>query len=191
MEIKPSEAPDPFDPARLRIDPTTQLTAAEKVLVKIPVRKPNRQEFFRSRLGTEHQLTCAVIELKDLRETYLVVPEIQHLVAHETRLVTIHVCTNVGGGVFLWPVPAPTADGRKNTWHETAREAADMSKTSWVRMDSDMAAGMYNIYKATAQMAEPAFPNAPLRDLLRLGFGDEGLIDNYGHPVLKRLRGEG
>jgi hypothetical protein len=184
------EAPDPFAPERFRIDPAGISAAAEKVLIRIPVRKPNRQEFFRTRAGQEHQLTCAVVELKDERETYLVAPEIFRLIARETRLVTVRVCANVSGAAFLWAVPAPTSDGRKNAWHETAREAAEMAETNWIRMMADMGAGMYSIYRSDAQLAEPSFPDKPLRDLLRLAFKDDGLIESLDHPVLKRLRGE-
>jgi hypothetical protein len=184
------EAPDPFAPERLRIDPAGIGAAAEKVLVKIAVRKPNRQEFFRTRAGQEHQLTCAVVELKDEREIYPVAPEIFHLIAQETRLVTIRLCVNVGGVPFLWAVPAPTPDGRKNAWHETAREAAEMAETNWIRMMADMGAGMYSIYRGNAQLAEPSFPDKSLRDLLSLAFKDDGLIETLDHPVLKRLRGE-
>src|SRR5271169_506121 len=90
------EAPDPFSPERFRIDLAGIGAAAEKVLIRIPVRKPNRQEFFRTRAGQEHQLTCVVVELKDDRETYLVAPEIFRLIAQETRLVTVRVCVTIG-----------------------------------------------------------------------------------------------
>jgi hypothetical protein len=184
------DAPDPFAPERFRIDPTGMSAVAEKVLVRIPVRKPNRQEFFRTRPGQEYQLTCAVLELKNERETYLVSPEIMRLIPQEVLLVTVRVCVNVSGAAFLWAVRAPTPDGHKNAWHETAREAAEMAETRWIRIVADMAAGMYSIFRGDAQLAEPSFPDKPLRDLLRLAFKDDGLIESLDHPVLKRLRGE-
>ena len=85
---QPQEPPDPFDPTRLRIDPTQVVAVAEKVLVKVPVRKPNGQEYFRTLPGVGRQVTCAVIMLTDEGETYLVDPSIRHLIAQETRLVT-------------------------------------------------------------------------------------------------------
>ncbi len=65
-----------------------------------------------------------------------------------------------------------------------------MAETNWIRMVADMSAGMYSIYRGAAQLAEPTFANMPMRDLLRLGFGETGVISAYDHPVLKRLRGE-
>ena len=44
-----SSKPDPFDPKSLRIDPSReQGSGVEKVLLHVPVRKPHRQEFFRT-----------------------------------------------------------------------------------------------------------------------------------------------
>ena len=43
-----TEAPDPFDPAALRLDQIfTDGTAVKKLLTTIPVRKPSRQDFVR------------------------------------------------------------------------------------------------------------------------------------------------
>ena len=41
---------------------------------------------------------------------------------------------------------------------------------------------------AEAAIAEPAWPEVPFKELLRIGFRDR-LVDNVDHPVLKRLRG--
>ncbi len=71
-------APDPFDPASLAIsgDMAAEL-GVKKLLVSVPVRKPNRQEFFRCDPRSDYQINTAVLELKDEREVYLVTPEMR------------------------------------------------------------------------------------------------------------------
>src|SRR5689334_18596049 len=69
-------APDPFDPAALRLDQAFAETAGVKrLLTTVPVRKPNRQDFVRVHPDPRYQLTPAsIIELKEDRETYLARP---------------------------------------------------------------------------------------------------------------------
>ena len=70
-------AADPFDLAALRLDQSfVQAAGAQKLLLTVPVRKPNRQDFNRVNPGADYRENLAVIELKDDRETYLLVPEV-------------------------------------------------------------------------------------------------------------------
>jgi hypothetical protein len=67
------EQHDPFDPASLRIDPNGEAgSGVKKVLVHVGVRKPHRQEFFRTHPDREFRETLAILDLKEERETYLV-----------------------------------------------------------------------------------------------------------------------
>jgi hypothetical protein len=47
--------------------------------------------------------------------------------------------------VLLWPVALPDVSGRRNAWAETAREACELAKVSWVRLVADMSLGAYRI----------------------------------------------
>ena len=73
---KTSSAPNPFDPAALRLDQAFAKTiGVKKLLTTVPVRKPNRQDFVRVHSGPAFRLTpAAIIELKEDREVYLVTP---------------------------------------------------------------------------------------------------------------------
>jgi hypothetical protein len=107
----------------------------------------------------------------------------------ETRTVELRVCITRAGTLFLWAVPLPTADGRENPWHKTARIAVELSEKEWVRMVANMGAGCYDILVAPPGLSEPAWPEASLADLLRVAFGNGRLIDTVDHPVIQRLRG--
>jgi hypothetical protein len=182
--------PDPFDPASLRL---SQDFGAEcgvkKVLLKVPVRKPTRQEFVRVHPDPDYSLDTALIELKDDREFYLVPPELQIELFDETAATRLYTAVNRQGVITLWPCPLPGHDGRTNAWHETAIQAAELAKTRWVRVVSDMSLGGYQPFAAVAELPEPEWPDRAFGDLLRLAFGDR-LIDQADHPVIKRLRGE-
>jgi hypothetical protein len=54
---------------------------------------------------------------------------------------------------------------------------------------ANMNAGSYDVFTASAQLAEPDWPALSLRELLAVAF-KERLIESADHPVLKKLRGE-
>jgi hypothetical protein len=166
--VAPVEAPDPFDPAALRISPNFEAVAVKRVIVAVPVRKPKRQEFVRVHPDEHYRLETAVIELAEERETYLVVPALLEALADEVKLVRLHLAVPRGGGPFFWPVPLPGPDGRRNPWHEAAERAALEATRSWVRLKANMAAGAYDVDVAAAAIGEPEWPELPMRELLRL-----------------------
>jgi hypothetical protein len=61
---------------RLSQDFASQM-GAKKLVVTIPVRKPNRHAFVRVRPGEDWRFPAALLNVKDERETYLVHPELQ------------------------------------------------------------------------------------------------------------------
>jgi hypothetical protein len=67
-------------------------------------------------------------------------------------------------------------------------EAAEMAKTQWVRMVSNLNLGAYDVYTATADLPEPDWPSLTLKEIMRIAFGDY-YINSVDHPVIKRLRG--
>ena len=182
---------DPFDPANLRINPADAASlGTQKLLVTLPVRKPHRQEFFRVRPDLQYRMPMAVLELKEERETYCVTSEMAAMLGSDVRPVTMLTCINRMGQAFLWPLPLPAEDGRTNSWHQTARIAAEEAEKRWVRMAANMGAGAYDVYLAPEGVPDPEWPKHDFRELLRLAFGNGRLITTADHPVLKRLRGE-
>ena len=81
-----SSAPDPFDPASLRIDPAVDAElGVKKPIIHVPVRRPGRQEYFRTHPGEQYRMTIAILELKEEREFYAVVPAVAKALPGETR----------------------------------------------------------------------------------------------------------
>jgi len=184
-------APNPFDPERLRIDLSfSEGVGVKKALITIPVKKPSRQDFIRVHPSAAFRLPVAIIELKDDRETFLVLPDIAREIPGEYTTVTMHTCINRQGVVFLWPVRLPGSDGRQLEWHRSAAEAAEMAMKRWIRVQANMSLGAYEVYEASSTIPEPAWPtDLTFTQMLTIAFKGR-LVDSFDHPVLKRLRGE-
>jgi hypothetical protein len=182
---------DPFDPAALRIEDTTDTAlGVEKPILVVPVMRPSSQMFFRVHPDPSMRLDMRVIELKVERETYAVTPVMAALLSGETRPVRLLTCLpRVGGGIFVWPLKLPRDDGRENNWNVTARKAAEIAEKKWTRIQSNMSLGAYDI-TTSVHIPDPVWPKTTMRDLLHLAFGDGRLIDRENHPVIRQLLGQ-
>jgi hypothetical protein len=156
----------------------------------VPVRKPNKQEFFRAQPDQAFRVPIAILELKADREFYAVLPEVAAEIPGETKPVMLTACVSRQGNLFLWPVPLPSDDGRENAWHATAREAAIRAETTWIRLVSNMGAGCYDIHEATGPIPEPVWTDHAMSELLRVAFGNGRLITSLDHPVIRQLLGQ-
>jgi hypothetical protein len=185
-------APDPFDPATLRLAHDCAAgMCVKKALLTVPVRKPDRSWWVRTHPDPAYRLETAVLELKEDRETYLVAPALRPDLATESTLSPRALVTAVNrqGVMFLWPLKLPGADGRLDEWSRSALDAADRASARWVRVQANLSLGAYEVWEATAPLPDPDWPATPFRDLLRVAFRDRFIAD-HDHPVLKRLRGE-
>jgi hypothetical protein len=185
-----SQPLDPFDPEKLRLDQSfVESAGVRKLLTTVPVRKPNRQDFVRVHPDPAYRLTTAIIELRDDRECYLVMPQVAVQVPGEVTPVVIYTAINRQGVTFLWPAKIPSPDGKANDWHRSGIEAAERAMTCWLRVKANMDLGAYDQYEAHTPIPDPVWPTVSFRELLKIGFR-ESLIEDLDHPVLKRLRGE-
>ena len=173
----------------IRLSPDVAATAGTReVLLHVPVRKPIRREFVRVHPGGEMQIEIGIFDDREEREIFFVVPELREELLGEIKPVLLATAINRQSVLFLWPVQLPDEGGRRSAWAETAHEAYQRAKTTWVKLDADMSLGAYRIYEAMGQLPEPVWPDKPLPELLKLGFKDR-IIDSADHPVIKRLRG--
>jgi hypothetical protein len=180
------------DIAQLRLSQQFLETGgAKKILATVPVRKPHRQEWVRVHKDAAFREPFAIIELKDDRERYLLMPEVAAALPAEFVTEMLYTAINRQKVVFLWPVKLPPADDRRpNEWYRSAQIAAEHATTCWVRVTSNMGLGAYEILKATGKFPEPEWPDGySFRDLLKVAFRDR-IINSFDHSVLKRLRGE-
>jgi len=157
-------------------------------LAHVPVRKPNRYEFFRVHPDPVMSLATAILEDKDERETFIVSPEMRDALFGELKPVLLVMFITRQGVVGMWPLALPGEMSRRNDWHETAREASELAKTFWVRLSADTSLGAYRIHRAESELSEPTWPPQSLGELLQIAFRDR-IIDVETHPFVRRLRG--
>jgi hypothetical protein len=187
----PAEAiPDPFDLENLRLSQNFVETAGVKKLLRtVPVRKPNKQDYIRVHPNQQYRDNFPVIDLKDEREIYIPTARVVSALVGELVTVTLFTTVNRQGVTFLWPVRLPDPNGKSNQWWDSARDAAAIAMTRWVRVNSNMSLGAYDLHHAENQKSEPEWPEASFQELIKIAFRDR-LIDSLDHPVIRRLRGE-
>jgi hypothetical protein len=181
MIDKTKAAPNPFDPEALRMKGAMATGAgAEKLLLVLNVKKPPKQAFVRVSDDAALRIPIALLDLKEEQEIYAVTPAVAEQVPGEVKFVELRLAVTQQGTPFLWPVPLPPAERADNSWNVTARAAADLAETKWVRLTV-----------AQSAAAEPVWPDKTLQELLAIAFGNGRLIDNLEHPVIRRLLGRG
>ena len=185
-------APNPFDPATLRINSAlTTGAGAKKLLLVVNAQKPPKQAFVRVHPDPDLRLPVALLDLKEEREVYVVAPDVAEQVPGEVKFVELRLAVTQQGTPFLWPVPLPPGERADNTWNITARTAAERAETAWVRLTANMGAQCYDVIVAQNAAVEPVWPERTMEELLKLAFGNSRLIDSLEHPVVQRLLGRG
>lgn len=158
----------------------------EEVGASVKVRKPGKQEFFRS-LGPEYRLQTLALRLESDKSFYLVAPELREELGAELILIEIFTVITIRQDIFMWPVRIP--GGEYDGWNKAAMIAAELAQTYWIRIIPDISKGEYRIQKAKGLDREPQKPDESFGELLEKAFADH-FIDSISHPVIKRLEGE-
>jgi hypothetical protein len=181
---------DPFNLARLRLSQDFQSDAGvTKVLMTVPVRKPDKHWFVRISPDPSYRLETYVLELKEERETYLIDRSLWAELVDEIVPKLLLLAINRQGVVFILPVRLPGPDGRLDEWNRSLLQACELAQKKWVRIQASLSLGAYEVAYASGQLPEPEWPNCSFEEILRKAFRDRYITSNE-HPVLKRLRGE-
>jgi hypothetical protein len=180
---------DDFDLESYRLTQDyASLVDVKKIIITVPVKKPDKQWFVR--VHPEWQLETAVLEDKEDKATYLVVPALWAELTREITRKVLFAAITTHKVLFLWPVKLPGDDGRTDHWNESALEAARLAKRSWIRVCSNQALGAYDVIEAAGELHEPEWPQeTSFNELVKIAFKGR-IIREWEHPVLKRLRGE-
>lgn len=104
---------NPFDPRRLRISQRFgEGQDVKRVVASCPVRKPHRQEFFRTHPDPDMSIEVAVLEFKEERPHYLVNPELAPALPGEDAAKVLHLAITTHGALMLWSIRLPDDQGR-------------------------------------------------------------------------------
>ena len=161
----------------------------KKAILTVPVRNPSKQSFVRVRAGVEWCFETAIMNHKEEREMFLVDRSLVDALSAELSPRALRLGIDTLGNLFIWPLRLPSADGRFDEWGRTALEAASLAEKSWIRVMANTQLGAFEVYEARGSLAEPAWPDLTMDQLLRVAFKDR-FINSADHPIVRRLRGE-
>jgi len=181
---------DDMEGLKLSLEDAGLSDHTEEVLMRVPVRKPLKHEHFRVRAGAEHTFTTVLYEDRETREFYFVAPAmISKLRAITDVFVAVLVQFMTKQKVLgIFPLKIGSDSTARSGWQDTALTAAELAKTSWVRMQADMALAGYRVMKAKGDLGEPDWPSIPFNELLDVAFKDR-VIASEDHPVFNKLLG--
>ena len=185
---------DPFDPAQFRAPNTLDGSGdgIRREFTQIRIGKPKKSSFFRSHTDPAYRLPVNIIEydIGVMKEEFLVMPTVAEALIEETKPKLLVLCVDKMGTPSLWLAPRQAEDGyqRTNLWNTSALESLRLSEKKWVRMSANRAEGAYTIHTSSSDSA-PDWPDLQLNELIKLGFGEERVIRDMNHPVVKRLLG--
>jgi hypothetical protein len=164
------------------------LAGAKETLSRLPVRKANRQEFWRAHPSMS--LLTAVYEDKDTREIYLIAPDMvgQMQALGEMTPVKLVPAITRQSVLLLIPAKLPGEASSNTAWQDTMLQATEVAKTKWLRTCADMSLGAYRIWEAEGTLSEPSWPQMTLTEMLEVAFKNR-VIDSEDHPVFSKLLG--
>jgi hypothetical protein len=183
---------DPTDLLSLAIDPATYLQSGAVTRVRqILAGRPGPQTFFRVHPSPDYRRAYKMVEIKEERENYIVMPAFESEISEEIVVKMIYTTIDRNGTICLWPARLPHEDDRKSMlWYKSAHEAAATGMEKWIRMRACMADGAYETLIADSEIPEPDWKGLPsFGDLLIRAFGNR-VINSIDHSAIKLLRGK-
>ncbi len=175
--------------------PSNGLLPMERISSSIPVRKPYKDEYVRTRTdpGWEGNLPIFVHRgAAGGEETFLVMPEAQMYLQEQKLLRRVQMFTLItqSGVMFLMPIPLPAADGSTNPYNDGKLAGVTEAKTRWVRMVANTATNGYDIHYTESTLPEPVWPALPATFHSALDIAFKGkIIENMDHKLILALRG--
>jgi len=186
--VQPPE--DASDIAALWLDPALGDGLVNVHFHVVPVGKP--RDFFRVNADPAYRRLCEIYTHKvegQVDETNYIITKPMQGVIDEARRCTLVTCIYRDGSPRLWPLKL-LRDGEKDyaAWI-TARSAAKTAMDKWVRLV--WRRGVYDTRDAAPGYApEPDWSKLPPFDeLVRLAFGEHGIIRDREHRIVRDLFG--
>jgi hypothetical protein len=158
-----------------------------KRLGSIEVRKPKKQEWFRSH--PEMFAEISVVRRESTGDFYAVDPELVHELEEETREAYIAAAISYEGALFLWPIIKPKADGSGIQLFENDLADLSLSRECWIRRQWMSGSKSYRVDQANTDR-QPDWPdNTSINDWVERAFRGR-FIDTLDHTLVRQLRGD-
>jgi hypothetical protein len=181
---------DATDIESLWLDPALGDGIVDVTLHSVPVGKP--RDFFRTVTDSSYRRRTEIYVHKPEgvieEQTYVIAPAMRGRI-DEARPCTLVTVVNRDGEPRLWPIKHPKEGEHDNDAWSTARSAARTAMGKWVKV-----VWVKRAYKT--RDAQPGYapdPNfsklPPFEELVRLAFGEAGIIKDESHPIYRELFG--
>jgi hypothetical protein len=174
------------NPAKWRVG---QDFSAEFESVKAPAiifGKPNDQDAFRIHPAPEYRMGVLAVKLSDGGVLQLLRPDLEGRVPQAKRH-TLFTWTNRARKYGLWAIPEPDSSF-VNVYTRTARAAAGKAMTCWVQITNAGRKEGWHVEVVKAELGEPVW-ELSFDELFSQALKGH-LIEDYGDPILQRLRNE-
>jgi hypothetical protein len=161
----------------------------KKLLTTVPVGKPKKAQFFRTHSDENMVFPAMLLEQKEVRETYIVIPAVAQELSELVRPVQLFTVIDRQNNVSLIPVPLPGEAGTRNPWHESLAQAVELGKQKWLRITANMSLGGYDVFVAEGALPEPEWPEHGIDELVEVAFRGK-IITSLDHPIVQSLLGK-
>jgi hypothetical protein len=156
----------------------------------VPVGKP--RDFFRTHPDPLYRRRTEIYTHKPegaIDEQYFIVAPSMRGMIEEARPCTLACVIYRDGSLRLWPIKFPKEGERDNDAWTSARKAAKVGLTQWVKLVWTRRA--YQTREAQPGYApDPDISKIPpWNDLVRLSFGENGVIRDTSHYIYRELFG--
>jgi hypothetical protein len=156
-------------------------------LGSIEVRKPKKQEWFRSHPKMLGEIS--VIRRESTGDFYAVDPALVRELGEETREAFIVAAVSYEGALFLWPIIKPKADGSGIQLYENDLADLALSRQCWIRRQWSFGSKSYRVEQANTDRS-PEWPeNTNVSAWVTKGFRGR-FIDSLDHQLVRQLRGD-
>jgi hypothetical protein len=186
VKLTPTEELNPSE-LLLRQD-FTQMIGVKREVLTVPIKRPNRQEWFFIHPNPAWRAQVALLEDKQTRDVYIVAPCIQEELLGDWSGRLLVACQTRNSSPFLWMIRIPDDGGRLDSWNESAMQILEEHSGHWIRIAANRQIGAYDVFTPIGDLALPEWTGA-FDELLRKAFRGK-VIDNSGHPFIRALRGE-
>ena len=101
-----ADQPEEFDLDAIRLPQNFgESSGIKKLLTTVPVRKPNRTQFFRTH--PDHRLDVMLLKYGETDDLYIVMLQLRAEVEHLAKPYRLVLTVDRGGTVFIWPLAIP------------------------------------------------------------------------------------
>jgi hypothetical protein len=151
----------------------------------------NRHRFSRVHPGNDFKYPALIVTDKDddgRGDTYLAAPHLASQLGTTASPRIIRLAVDTKGLPRLVGEPILRGVGKPNLWHQSLLDAIQQAEKHWVRVESNMEAGQYEVTVARNDLGEPHWPGRTMHELVLDCFKDK-IILNSDHPLIMQLEG--